>query len=180
MVTPQVVARAQQAVAAELGMRLPALQRLDDMKVTNVASHSFGIVALREAGAGLAEYVSNLVLAQSALPAVQTRQYVTVHANQADVHLRIMESALRGPDVDDLEQATEVGAAILPMTPGLPEAAPVEVTFELNRQGRLVITGRDLAVDGKSVTAMIETNRVLSDEEVDRAATRTRGLKVTG
>ena len=180
VVTPQMKARAQQAVAAELGMRLPALKRLDDMKVTNVASHSFGIVALREAGDGFQEYVSNLVLAQSSLPAVQTRQYVTAEVNQADVHLRIMESALRAQDVDDLEQATEVGDAVLPMTAGLPAAAPVEVTFELNQQGRLVITGRDLAAGGKSVTAMIETNRVLSDEEVDRAATRTRGLKVTG
>jgi molecular chaperone DnaK len=180
VVTPQVKARAQEAVAAELGMRLPALKRLDDMKVTNVASHSFGIVALRKAGAGLEEYISNLVLAQSPLPAVQTRQYATVEANQADVHLRIMESALREPDIDDFEQVTEVGDAVLLMAPGLPEGAPVEVTFALNQQGRLIITGRDLADDGKSVTATIETNRVLSDEEVDRAATRTRGLKVTG
>ena len=49
-VTPEVRERAQQSVADEMGMRLPALKRLDDMKVTNVVSHSFGVVALRKPG----------------------------------------------------------------------------------------------------------------------------------
>jgi molecular chaperone DnaK len=179
-VTPQVKARAQQAVAAELGMRLPALRRLDDMTITNVASHSFGVVAFRRTSGRLTEYISNLVLAQSPLPAAQTRQYATVEPNQADVHLRIMESAVRTEDVAMLDQATEVGEAVLPMAPGLPEGSPVEVTFQLNKQGRLVITGRDLAAGGGSVTATVETSRVLSDAEVTRAASRTRGIKVTG
>ena len=47
-VAPEVRERAQQTVADEMGMRLPALKRLDDMKVTNVVSHSFGVVAVRQ------------------------------------------------------------------------------------------------------------------------------------
>jgi molecular chaperone DnaK (HSP70) len=179
-VTPEARTRARQTVAAQLGIRLPALRWLDDMTVTNVASHSFGVVAYRRTDAGLAEYISNLVLAQSPLPAVKTRQYSTIEANQAAVHLRVMESAVPEEDIAALEQGAEVGEAVLPMTPGLPEGAPVEVTFELNRQGRLVITGTDIAAGGKSVTAIVETSRVLSDAEITKAASRARGIKVTG
>jgi molecular chaperone DnaK len=149
------------------------------MTVTNVVSHSFGVVALRRSGAGYAEYISNLVLAQTRLPVTQTRQYSTVEANQEAVDLRIMESSLRQEDIDDLAQGSEVGTAILPMTPGLPQGAPIEVTFELNQQGRLVITGMDLAVGGKSVTATIETDRALSKQDIDKAIARSRGVTVS-
>ena len=53
-------------MANEMGMPLPALKGLDEMKVTNVISHSFGVVAVRKTGSGLEEYISNLVLAQEA------------------------------------------------------------------------------------------------------------------
>jgi molecular chaperone DnaK (HSP70) len=179
-VAPEVRERAQQAVADDLGMRLPALKKLDDMKVTNVVSHSFGVVAVREKGAELVEYISNLVLAQTPLPAARTREYATVEHNQDGVDLRIMESSVRQDEVGDTADGTEVGSAVLPMTPGLPKGAPIEVTFELNQQGRLVITGKDMAVGGKTVIATIETNRVLSEEDVEKAARRARGVSVTG
>jgi molecular chaperone DnaK len=178
-VTPEAREQAQEAVAEELGMRLPALKKLDDMTVTNVVSHSFGVVALRRAGTGYAEYISNLVLAQTRLPVTRTRQYSTFEANQEAVDLRIMESSLRQEDIDDLAQGSEVGTAVLPMTPGLPAGAPVEVTFELNQQGRLVITGRDLAAGGTSVTATIETDRALSGQDIDKAIARSRGVTVS-
>jgi molecular chaperone DnaK (HSP70) len=178
-VTPEARERAQEAVAEAVGMRLPALQKLDAMKVTNVVSHSFGVVALRRSGTGHAEYISNLVLAQTPLPVTKTREYYTAEANQEAVDLRIMESSARQEDIDDLTHGSEVGTAILPMTTGLPEGAPVKVTFELNQQGRLVITGKDLAVGGKTVTATIETNRALSEEEINKATARSRGVTVS-
>ena len=179
-VAPEVIERAQQSVADELGMRLPAVKRLDDMKVTNVVSHSFGVLALRGPGGSEVEFISNLILAQDRLPATQTKTYYTQDADQREVALRIMETAARETDIDDLSQGTQVGEAVLPMTPNLPALSPVEVTFEIDQQGRLHITGRDVAVGGKMVNATIETNRALSAEEVAEAITRARGIKVTG
>jgi molecular chaperone DnaK len=174
--------KARKAVASEMGLRASVVEQLDKVKVTNVVSHSFGIVAIRDTGPGQeeTEFISNIVLAQTPLPVTKTAQYGTQSAGQAETHLRIMESAVREPDISDLSQGTEVGSAILVMAAGLPEGAPVEVTFELNEQGRLAITGKDLASGGKTVTATIETNRVLSEEEVTKAATRARGVRVTG
>jgi molecular chaperone DnaK (HSP70) len=178
-VAPEVKERAEQAVADELGMRLPALKKLNDMQVTNVVSHSFGVVAMKRVGAGSAEYISNLVLAQQPLPVTKTRQYGTFEANQPEVQLRIMESTARVEAIDDLEDGSEVGQAVLPLTSGLPEGSPVEVTFELNREGRLHITGKDMATGGKTVTATVETNRALSEKELEKATDRARGIKVT-
>jgi molecular chaperone DnaK (HSP70) len=179
-VAPQVRERAQQTVADEMGMRLPALKKLDDMKVTNVVSHSFGVVAVKRVGSDLQEYISNLVLAQQSLPASRTREYGTVEANQEEVHLRIMETAMRAEELNDLSQGTEIGSAILALSPNLPEGSPVEVMFELNQEGRLNITGKDKSADGKSISATIETNRALSEQEVAKAASRARSVKVTG
>jgi molecular chaperone DnaK (HSP70) len=179
IVTPEARERAEEAVAEAVGMRLPALQKIDRMKVTNVVSHSFGVVAVRKSGTGRVNYISNLVLAQTPLPVTKTREYYTADANQDAVDLRIMESSARQEDIDDLTQGSEVGTAILPMTTGLPAGAPVEVTFELNQQGRLVITGKDLAVGGKTVTATIETNRVLSEEDINKATARSRGVTIS-
>jgi molecular chaperone DnaK (HSP70) len=178
-VTPEDRETALRAVADELGMRLPALKKLDKMQVTNVVSHSFGVVALRETTTGHVEYISNLVQAQSRLPAVKKGRYVTIEANQAEVHLRIMESSSRDTEIDDLEMGSEIGDAVLPMAPGLPKGAPIEVTFELNQQGRLVMTGKDLAVGGKTITVTLETNRVLSEEDIEKATARSRGVTVS-
>jgi molecular chaperone DnaK len=179
-VAPEVRDRAQRSVADEMGMRLPALKKLDDMKVTNVVSHSFGVIAVRRTGAGRTEFISNLILAQERLPSGKTKEYYTEEDNQAEVHLRIMETTAREAEINDLDEGTEIGEAILPMTANLPEGAPIEVTFELNQQGRLYITGKDRAEGGKMVTATIETNRALSVEEVAAATSRARGVKVTG
>ena len=90
-----------------------------------------------------------------------------------------MESSLRQRDIDDLKSGKEIGDAVLPMTPGLPKGALIEVTFELNQQARLVMTGRDLAVGGQTRTVTLETNRVLSEDDIERAAARSRGVTVS-
>ena len=65
-------------------MRFPALQRLDDMKVTNVASHSFGVLASASPPPVTVGYISNLVLAQTRCRSRETRRYSTAEANQED------------------------------------------------------------------------------------------------
>ena len=179
-VEPEVRQRAQQSVADEMGMRLPALKKLADMKVTNVVSHSFGVIALKGPESARTEFISNLILAQDQLPASKTRTFYTEEGGQADVQIRITESAARVEEIDDLDEGTEVGEAVLPMTEDLPAGAPVEVTFKLDQQGRLHVTGKDLADGGKTVTATVETNRALSAEEAAAAKTRVRGIKITG
>jgi molecular chaperone DnaK (HSP70) len=179
-VAPEVTERARETVAEEMGMRLPALKKLDEMKITNVVSHSFGVVVTDRTPKGEKESISNLILAQQSLPAARTREYGTFEDNQETVALRIMENTERSDELEELGRGEEVGNAVLKMRSGLPEGSPIEVTFELNQEGRLTITGRDKSPDGQTVTATVETNRALSEQEVKEATARSSGIRVTG
>jgi molecular chaperone DnaK (HSP70) len=91
-----------------------------------------------------------------------------------------MENTIREDLVKDLNQGKEIGKATLEMAAGLPANSPIEVTFQLDGQGRLSITGRDMSAGGKVVTAVIETDRVLSEEELKEAIEHAQGIRVIG
>jgi molecular chaperone DnaK (HSP70) len=168
---------AEEIVATELGLRLGTVQRSNTMVVQNVISHSFGVVALK---ADDTPVIANLVLAQQALPAEVTRTFGTRHSGMPVVELTVMENTVAEQEVPDLDRGSEIGKAILEMAAGLPENSPVDVTFQVNGQGRLQITGRDRSAGGKSVTATIETDRVLSAAELEDAIQHARGIRVVG
>ncbi|GAA2786061.1 Hsp70 family protein [Saccharopolyspora taberi] len=172
-------AEAAKAVADDFGMRRETVEKLAAMSVTNVASHSFGIVVVSDADGERRQFISNLVFSQDRLPASRNKTYYTEEANQPVVELRIMENTHRS-ELVDMEEGKEVGSAVLGMKAGLPELAPVEVTFELQRDGRLQVTGRDLSEGGETTTAKIETNRSLSAEEMAQAKSDAKGIKVSG
>jgi molecular chaperone DnaK (HSP70) len=178
-VEPALVEQATQAVATNLGMRLPAVERLQSMQVTNVVSHSFGIVIVDVTQPDRPEVISNLILAQERLPAERQSTYATLDDDQRDVDLRIMENTDRS-DMVVLDQGVEIGKATLALAPNLPAGSPIEVTFALDQQGRLDITGRDLAPGGGTVQATVETNRALSEEQLEDAILHARGVTVTG
>ncbi|MFI6906450.1 Hsp70 family protein [Nonomuraea sp. NPDC050394] len=176
--TPQNVREAaEEAVADTMNLRLGTVRQFSTMKVTNVASHSFGVLAYTDDDT---EVISNLVLAQQALPAEVTRVFGTRDDNASLIEIKIFENTADERIVTDFGMGEEVGDATLEMRSGLPAGSPIEITFQLNLQGRLHITGKDLAEGGKTVTAVIETDRVLSLEEVEEAIERSRGIRVVG
>jgi molecular chaperone DnaK len=168
---------AEQQVADEMGLRLSTVQRLNNMVVKNVVSHSFGVVALLPDDT---EVIANLVLAQQTLPVEVKRAFGTKEEATGLAAIRIMENTIREDLVKDLNQGKEIGKATLEMAAGLPANSPIEVTFQLDGQGRLSITGRDMSAGGKVVTAVIETDRVLSEEELKEAIEHAQGIRVIG
>ncbi len=173
-----VMEQAKQAVAANIGMHVEAVEKIGRMNVTNVASHSFGVIAVDDR-AGLKEFISNLVMVQDPVPVTKDKRYGTLYANQQQVDLRIVENTSRADEVD-LSEGREIGVAVLAMRPGLAAGAAVDVTFELTQDGRLKVTGRDLSVGGEVITAVIETNRSLSGEAMEEAKTHAKAVKVSG
>jgi molecular chaperone DnaK (HSP70) len=169
--------KAQEEVAVRTGMLPAAVRRIDEITVTNVASHSFGIVTVHPDDPA-AEQISNLVLAQQPLPFTVSRTFGTVEANQPTVDLRVVENDFRTETVDEVEKGAQVGNAVLDLAAGLPEGAPIEVTFDLNQEGRLRITGRDLAAGGKSVSAEIEVGGALAGKELKEAVAHARSVSV--
>lgn len=173
----QVKTAAEEAVADTLALPLGTVQKIGNMAVTNVASHSFGVLAFLQDDT---QVIANLVLSQQALPAETTMIFGTKESGAPLVELKIFENTSGEKIVRDLDLGEEVTCALLEMQKGLPANSPIEVTFEMNGQGRLHITGRDKAEGGKVVTATIKTNRVLSQEEVEQAIEYGRGVRVIG
>ncbi|MEE6258119.1 Hsp70 family protein [Plantactinospora sonchi] len=170
---------AEEAVASNLGLRLDTVQQLGGMVVRNVVSHSFGVRALE--GDAKVEVIANLILSQQTLPAEAKAVFGTLYAGQSTVELRIFENTSRDKRVKDLATGEQVGNAILELTPGLPGNSPIEVTFRIDNEGRLDITGRDASsVNGKEVTATIATNRALSAEQVADAIEHAQSIRVIG
>ena len=66
---------------------------------------------------------------------------------------------------------TEISRSTLPLPPNLPENSPVEVTFKLNEQGRLDVNARELSRN-LAIDVIVQTERVISKEEVEEAKQR--------
>ena len=180
-VAPTVVRQAQEQVANDLGLRLGSVQQYHNAKVTNVASHSFGIVVIADSNtARERDVISNLVVVNEALPATKTKQYGTREDGQAVVEMRIMETTEVTPVVeqDKYTDDSEIGNAVLTLPMHIPAGSPIEVTFELNQQGRLQVIGRDLR-SGNEISATIETKRGISDEELQEAKARASKLAIS-
>lgn len=170
-----VLEQAQIEVARESGLRLKTVEQLFKTKITNVASHSFGIFATPKER----EAISNLVLANDPLPVSQMRRYGTLEANQQNVELRVMETSERASLVEQQNYTSEaeIGLAVLQLPPGLPANTPIEVTFELNEQGRLHLVGHEPR-SGAIVEATFEVKGGISQTELQEAKARSKGLAI--
>jgi molecular chaperone DnaK (HSP70) len=180
-IAPTVVRQAEEQVANDLGLRLGSVQQYHKAKVTNVASHSFGIVVIADSDtARERDVISNLVVVNEALPAIKTKQYGTREDGQEIVEMRIMETTEVTPIVeqDKYTDEAEVGNAVLTLPMHIPAGSPIEVTFELNQQGRLHVIGRELR-SGAVIEATIETKRGISDEELQEAKARASKLAIS-
>ena len=176
LVASATVERAQEEVAREGSYQLPAVRKAVQQKVTNVSSHSFGIVALDPETK--AEIIANLVLTNEPLPRTNTQRFRTAEANQESVELQIVETTTSEKRVDNLEEGNNLGSALLLLPEGLPAGAPIDVTCTLNEQGRLHVVGREPS-SGREVEATIETRSGISQEELAEAKSRSRQVVIS-
>lgn len=180
-VSPSIMQKAEERVANDLGLRLGTVQQYHRAKITNVASHSFGVVVIKDSNTERErDVISNLVVVNQSLPASQTKRYGTREPDQDIVELRIMETTETDETVeqDRYTDEAEIGNAVLKLPPNLPEGSPVDVTFELDRQGRLHVIGREPR-SGAVIEATIETNRGISEEELQEAKARASKLAIS-
>ncbi len=154
-------AQATAKVAERTGYRPQLVGTINNTTVGAIISHSFGVVALN---AARNEIIANLVIRQSALPATATDTFGTAVANMSHADLRIMENDHNEAEVEPSEGKL-LGSAELSLPPGLPQNSPIQVTFEINDQGRLEMTAIEQTT-GRSVKAVIETKAVMSEEDI--------------
>ncbi len=159
-------------VAEATGFTLPTVTG-SMARVQDVTSKSFGVVVKN---AGKEEQVFNLILKNTAVPMDVTKQFYTSVMEQETVLIRIMENDISEQMVP-LEQAVEIGTAILTLPPGLIKESPVQIFFKLNEEGRLQITAIE-KTDSRTVEVVIETRSVIQGQELEEAKERCQSIMV--
>jgi molecular chaperone DnaK len=171
-VSPKVVERAQQEVAREVGLRTSVVEKFNAIEITNVASHCFGIIALNKAEQKI---IANMIIVNDPLPFTKTGTFYTMEADQQLVEIQVMENSVSEYEVD-VSQGEEIGNATLKLPPRLPLHAPLEVSFELNQEGRLYVTARELS-SNRMVDVTIQIKQGIPEEEL--AVAKSRAVRVS-
>jgi len=167
-----VVEAASKEMAQDTGYT-PAAVESSLVKIRDVTSKSFGVVVT---DADNQEKVFNLILRNSVVPVDAKDTFYTAVENQRMVLIRIQETETSDEWVP-LENAVEIGTAILHLPPNLPAETPVDISFSLNREGRLDITATETS-EGRKVNVTIETTPVISGRELDEAKERSKIIRV--
>ncbi len=179
-IPPAVLKRAQAEIARALNMGEDAIRKLTTASITNVASHSFGIIATVGYGTpNSRKVISNLVRVNDPLPIAQRKTYGTIEADQDVVELEIMENTEETWIVEPEKYTEEaaIGTVTLTLPPGLAEDAPIEVTIELNTQGRLHVTGKEPR-SNTAIDATFETKGSITKEELQQARMRAQDITI--
>jgi molecular chaperone DnaK len=177
---PTLLPRAQESVAKDFGMDVEEVAHMVNTSITNVTSHSFGIiVTVDHQKPTHREVVENLLLVNDPLPAFRVHKYGTLEPHQAFVELQIIENTqqTRVVELTDENQFEEIGTVTVPLPPGLPAHSPVEVTFEIDRQGRLHVVGRQ-SQSRSVVEAAFETRGGITPAELHAAKSRASKLTI--
>jgi molecular chaperone DnaK (HSP70) len=175
-----ILERARVAVSRSLKIGEKALKKLTALSITNVASHSFGLVATIDNGTPRCrKVVSNLVRVNDPLPAFHTKIYGTLEVEQKVVALEVVENTEEGwiVEQDAYNNQAGIGVVTLTLSPGLPAGAPIEVTFEMNIQGRLRVTGREPGSNTMIKTVFV-TKSSLTPHERQTASERSQQIQI--
>ncbi len=167
-----IVKEAANELARETGYTLPAVES-SLIKVRDVASKSFGVVVRDH---GEEEMVYNLILRNTPVPTEAAKTFYTAVANQETVLIRIMENET-GEETVPLSYGMEIGTAVLHLPTGLPADLPIDITFKLNKEGRLSITAVESS-QARKVAVVVETNAVINGEELEQAKARSQSLVI--
>jgi molecular chaperone DnaK (HSP70) len=137
-----------------------------------VASKSYGI-KVRDSKSG--EFVVvNLIQKQTKLPASARQTFSTAEANATCLDLVVYlnnENSAEAP----MDKSDELGSADFPLDGNLPADSPIEIIYELDEQGKLILTGID-KTHGKQITADFKSDGVMSEDEKQAAKAQSRDL----
>ncbi len=148
-----------------------ALQIFDDpvvragrkVSLQNVNAHSLGVVVRASRENRIVN--SRIIPRNTPLPTTRTRVFGTEAPNQSMVRLRIVEGESRDPNA-----CTQIGECVIhELPPGLPQGAPVEVTFRYDPSGRVRVKAVELTHQ-TSAEAEIERESGFEPSQLEQLA----------
>ena len=107
-----------------------------------------------------------------------TKQFGTAEDNQVTVDLVVYESDFDS-EYYDVDEDFNLGTASLELPGNLPAGAPIQVTFTLNNEGILEVTGRDMT-SGKEIHATMQATAgtTMTKEDVEAARAKSKNIVV--
>jgi molecular chaperone DnaK len=173
---PDASLAADEAVAHGAALRartlLEAGESRPKLKVRNVNSHSLGIVA-RERRTGRRR-TAIIIPRNTPLPALAKRVFHTKRDGQPSVLVEVVEGETPSPeDCVPLGRCTARG-----LPPGLPAGAGVEIGFQYEPNGRLVIEVRLATDERQLLTHELFRENTLTQDQLDRWREFITGLPI--
>ena len=160
-------------VAGRVGLSEEQVRSLAKRSVVNVLPKAVGVKLIDTSKPGWetdpagASYIEHLISAQTQLPSqAETLVATTVAPNQPEVEIEIWEQAgaVASPD---LEANHQVINSLIRGIPPLPAGAPIDITINVDVDGRLSVTAVEPA-SGKELAVETRVN-VLPGEQVGKA-----------
>lgn len=107
-----------------------------------------------------------------------TKQFGTAEDDQESAELVVYESDF-DTEYYDVDEDFNLGTASLELPGNLPEGSPIEVTFTLNNEGILEVTGRDLTSNREIHATMQATaGTTMTKEDVQAAREKSKNISV--
>ena len=175
--SPQQAAQAKREVTLRLGGRSSsAIDAGLNMRIVNVCSKSFGVLAIDDYEQELIVY---LIKKNSQVPAEVAEDFGTHTDNQTVVDIQIMEAEGDSPSTDPKTgQAAEIKRVTLNLPHGLPRGSLLTVRYSLSDDGGRLRVNATEKSSGRSIEDTVDTVNALTQIELDDLKQRTGGFAV--
>lgn len=105
-----------------------------------------------------------------------SKTFGTVEKNMETAEIIVYESDFM-EEYFDVDEDYVLGTATLELPGDLPAGAPIEITFSLNTEGILEVTGKDLT-SNKEVHATMQSKGIMAEEKVDELKEKSKEIVV--
>ena len=167
-----------QEAAAVSTVAIPGLRGQKMSEVVTVATtKSYALKVLVEGTEKCCNMIIKNVKMENGSVSV-TKQFGTADDNQESAELVVYESDFDS-EYYDVDEDFTLGTCSLELPGNLPAGAPIQVTFTLNNEGILEVTGRDMTTNKEIHATMQATaGTTMSKEDVAAAKAKSKNIAV--
>jgi molecular chaperone DnaK (HSP70) len=143
----------------------PVIQQKNGVNIvfTQACTASFGLLATM----GDQEIVANIILKDTEKPASQTQRFVTSAPNQTSLTLRVFENDVRDQVAPVVEEQEVFETCYVQLEPGLPDSAPIDITFNISADGIIEIVATDVTRGASTTVVAVRKNSQAGEEGLD-------------
>lgn len=156
-------------IANKAGVPIDArrLASSEGIKIINVSSRSFGVIALNNKNE---EKLFNIIFKNDSLPKEATQTFFPSEENQKNVRIKVLEN-LSSDAENDVSLGKDVGEAELLLPSNMSKDIAINITFKLNSSGLLEIKAVETKTN-TSIEAKFDVKEDLKEEEKKEAIRR--------